>query len=1082
MTAATNLRNAYTTPVTVSGTPSDDEPARERIRTDLDTNMLVEAGAGSGKTTSLVGRMHALIIRGEPVERIAAVTFTRKAASELRERFQLHLETELRSANPDTDTWQRCDRALRNLDRAFLGTIHSFCARILREHPLGVALDPNFSEVSDDDWEQLTRGFWGRWLEQCNRRRDAGLAELKSVGIDPRSLYDGFKDVMLYQDVDFPLPETPSPDGASCRAKLELLISRARAMMPVEVPPDGPDRLMTLLRTLEYAKGSTDWNRIDAFCAALECISRTACAVVQKRWSDTSDGKTAAKLLAEEFLALFEGDVTALLTCWREHRYPAVMRFLKRAVTEFSAERHRTGQLGFEDLLMLSARLLRERPLVRDALGERYRYLLVDEFQDTDPIQAELCFLLASDSSTGNDWRSVTPRPGGIFLVGDPKQSIYRFRRADIQVYEFAKSRMQQCGAVLSLTRNFRSVAPIGDFVNGYFRNAFPDAATDIQAAFTPMQAVRGARPSDGVSQYWVRPEKNNSNAIVAADAAQVASWIAARVSSGECSAGDFLVLSDRRLPLAAYARALGERNIAVSTTGAKLPREEELKELLVLLRAVADPDNPILVAAALEGLFFGCSPADLYDARAAGLDFSITHAPDAGDIQAVAGLWQLHEWWKLSQRQAADVLVERILDDTGLLCFAASQPLGNARAGALLRLVEVLRAASTSGASGITDAMDQIEALLARDSDDAPLRPGRLDAVRVMNLHKAKGLEAKVVILAAPVGASEHPPSVHVVRTDSGSASGGIVIISRHTTVAQPAGWAEMMNLETSFAEAERQRLLYVAATRAGNELVIARCERPQAKSRKEPAPDTSAWSPFGSVLDGLDRTTVMTASAAPGRRSVEHSAQYIAEMVAAARSRLESASIVTSTRRTATGLAEDRLEMSHTYSSESDRGRGVAWGRAVHRCIEAAGHGRGGASFSAFVAAVANEEGLIVDDAAEIERLVEGVLRSEAWSGLMAGGQVCFELPVMQFTRDATTAILTEGVIDAATLANGEWSLVDWKTDAVDDLVWKSRLVQYQRQVGAYEQMLGALSGCPTRSVVQRVRAGMTNASRRE
>jgi ATP-dependent helicase/nuclease subunit A len=125
VTVITDLKNTYAAPTT-------DAAARARILADLDTNMLVEAGAGSGKTTSLVGRMHALVVRGEPVERIAAVTFTRKAAGELRERFQIRLEAGLRGADPDSEEWRRCDRALRELDRAFLGTIHSFCARILR--------------------------------------------------------------------------------------------------------------------------------------------------------------------------------------------------------------------------------------------------------------------------------------------------------------------------------------------------------------------------------------------------------------------------------------------------------------------------------------------------------------------------------------------------------------------------------------------------------------------------------------------------------------------------------------------------------------------------------------------------------------------------------------------------------------------------------------------------------------------------------------------------------------------------------------------------------------------------------------
>jgi ATP-dependent helicase/nuclease subunit A len=1065
VTVITDLKNTYAAPTT-------DAAARARILADLDTNMLVEAGAGSGKTTSLVGRMHALVVRGEPVERIAAVTFTRKAAGELRERFQIRLEAGLRGADPDSEEWRRCDRALRELDRAFLGTIHSFCARILREHPLEVALDPNFTEVSEDDWEQLIRKFWNRWLEQCNRRSDTALTDLRSLGVDPRSLYDGFKAVMLYQDVDFPLSETASPDGTRCRAELEKLIERADALLPAEDPPDGPDGLMSLIRTLEYLRGSTDWNRIDAFCGALACITRSKCAVVQRRWSGEREGRANAKLLSDDFLALLDGDIAALLTCWREHRYPVVMRFLKRAAAEFSAERHRTGTLGFEDLLLLSARLLRENPRVRDALGVRYRRLLIDEFQDTDPIQAEVCFLLASESSEGSDWRRVTPRPGGMFLVGDPKQSIYRFRRADIQVYEFAKERMNRCGAVLALTSNFRSVAPIRDFVNRYFQDAFPAVATDVQAAFSPMQTPDEAGPSDGVTQYWVRPTENNNDSIVDTDAAQIASWIAARVATGECVASDFMILTTRRPWIATYARALGERNIAVTTSGARLQRSTELKELLVLLRAIADPDNPVLIAAALEGLFFGCSPADLYDARVAGLHFSMAHSPDTGDAIVARALRQLHEWWMFSQDRPPDALVERIMADTGLLYLAAGKPLGDSGAGALLRVVEVLRAASMNGAPGVADAVEHVEALLSQESDDAPLRGGSTDAVRVMNLHKAKGLEARVVILAEPIATRVHEPTVHVVRGDSGVTGGGMLIVDGETLVAQPVGWAGMETVEIGFAKAEQQRLLYVAATRARQELTVARCQRPQSRSAKEAPRDTSLWSPFGTVLSQLDRTTDMVTTAAPGRRRAEHDAAYIATAIAAAGSAIQSASIASITRRAVTQSAREEWDVARAHDSTPDNGRGAAWGRAVHRCIEAAGHGRAGASLTAFVAAVADEEQLNDDQAAEIERLVEKVLRSEAWSRLTANNDARFELPVMQLARDTPTPTLIEGVIDATALADGKWLLVDWKTDSVGDAEWRERLAQYTRQVATYERILRDLSGQSVQSVIHRVR----------
>ncbi|MDB4879769.1 MAG: hypothetical protein JWL60_1215, partial [Gemmatimonadetes bacterium] len=442
-------------------TPPNDQAARDRIRTDLAANMLVEAGAGSGKTTSLVERMLEHVRTGTPVDRLTAVTFTRKAANELRERFQVRLERAVRETTADGEEGVRYAAALREMDRAFLGTIHSFCARLLRERPLEVGLDPGFQEISDEDWEDARLRFWRRWLERVRRDDAPLLAELQGVGIDPSMLHDGFKAVMTYPDVEFPVAASARPDTASCRRELEKLIVAARASMPAGEPGDGYDDLMRLVRRMEFRRSVGHFDDIAGFCAVLETISSTACKVVQKRWSDTKEGKANAKALSDAFVALLEGPIADVLRCWREHRYPIVIATLQRAARDYELERHATGQLGFEDLLSLTARLLRENPAVRDELGARYAYLLVDEFQDTDPIQAEVCFLLASPSSEGTNWRTVVPRPGSLFVVGDPKQSIFRFRRADIGIYELVKRRMEGFGVVLPLTANFRSVSSI---------------------------------------------------------------------------------------------------------------------------------------------------------------------------------------------------------------------------------------------------------------------------------------------------------------------------------------------------------------------------------------------------------------------------------------------------------------------------------------------------------------------------------------------------------------------------------------------------------------------------------------------
>jgi ATP-dependent helicase/nuclease subunit A len=1058
------------------GPPLSDQSARDRIVTDLITNMLVEAGAGSGKTTSLVGRMAALVAQGIAVEHIAAVTFTRKAANELRERFQLRLEDQFRGAPEGSDLERRSSLALRELDRAFLGTIHSFCARLLHEHPLEVALDPDFQEVSEDDWTELQKSFWRKWVERTKRASDPQFGELFAVGVDPFTLRNGFAQVVKYPDVDFPLGNAALPDMAPCQHALRSLLVSARKLMPKKRPPEGWDDLMRLVCRLEiHRRQHDDWNTEVSFCGAIESISKSHCKATQYKWSDTEEGATAAKELSDDFRALLDGPIAELLRCWREHRYPIVMRVLRRAAADFERERHATGQLGFEDLLSLTAKLLRENSGVRDELGERYAYLLVDEFQDTDPIQAEVCFLLASSSGEGSDWREVTPRAGSLFVVGDPKQSIYRFRRADIQIYEFVRQRLGECGVVLALTRNFRSVHSIGEVVNTYFHTVFPPAATPEQAPFSPMHTTIEPVAIDGVFHYTIIPDENNGDAVIQQDAVKVASWIAERIEGGERSAGDFLILTAYKHVIAAYARALGERNIPVSTTGASLPQEHELSELLVILRSVADPENGIAIVAALEGLFFGLTPADLFEAHQGKIRFSITHRPSDEEHAVGRALLALHEWWKLSQRHPADVLIERILDDTGLLYHAASQPLGDARAGALLHLVQSLRMTSTRGASAITDAMDQISTLLKAEAADAPLRPGRLDAVRVMNLHKAKGLEAEVVILAGPVKATIHDPTFHVRRGEAGRPVGGLVIAFEEDdsggeplVIAQPQGWAAMQEVEAEFQAAERLRLLYVAATRAKRELVVSRSSYRQ---KKRDVPDESLWRPLAPTLDTLAESLELPQKPAPGRRVLEREPASIADATAQANARTRDASNPTTRAVTVTESAKQERETHRAY--DLPRGAGVEWGRAVHRTLEGMGRGRTGEGLNAFIAAGARDEKLSSEQGEELKTLAARVAQSDAWKDLLLHGHPQFELSIMHRSQDGDVEVLTEGVIDAAA-ANGEkWLVVDWKSDVVGEDGWRERIAKYERQVGKYAELLGALTGLAVRSSIERVRA---------
>ena len=1052
---------------------SPDQPARDRIQTDLTTNLLVEAGAGSGKTTALVSRLLQHVFTGTPVEQLAAVTFTRKAADELRERFQLRLEKVVRDPTANSAAHARCVVALRDLERAFLGTIHSFCARLLRERPIEVGLDPDFEEIADIDEEPMTRAFWREWIDTARRLDHPDVRALYACGLDPSDLHEAFARAKTFHDVDFTSSAAAMPDVGRCMSQLGTLLDRALATLPAPMHEDGPDKLMLLAQRLRFHRSVSDWNDAVANCALLESLTAGQMVVTQKRWNSEKAGKTnPARLLSEDFILFLSDVATPVIREWREYRYPIVMRALRSAVAEFSAYRHASGMLGFDDLLLLCARLLREHPTVRDELGARYRYLLVDEFQDTDPVQAEVCLLLASDSSEGNDWQRVTPRAGALFVVGDPKQSIYRFRRADILIYERVRQRFAQFGATLTLTSNFRSTTAIGKFVNTHFERVLPAVSSGMQAAFSPLVAAKGdsAAATVGIMRYIVQWKSGGAAAVVDADAALVSAWISERIAAGDAPE-NFLVLTYRKEHIAGYARALAERNIPVSTTGANLTQEHELREVMVVLRALADPGNPVPVVAALEGLFFGLSAVDLFAARRAGIAYSIS-APVVGDALPVQrALAVLRRWWMLSRQQPADVLLEHLFDETGLLFLAAGSVLGDARTGALLHMVESVRAEAASGRSGLSDAIGILNVLLDGDSDDAPLRPGRSDAVRVMNLHKAKGLEAEIVILAAPTDRTEYEPDVHVTRGEHGVATGGILIArgsgKQKQRLAQPVGWDAMQATESQFQRAEDERLRYVATTRAKRALVIAQAE----KMGTTVKPDASMWRPLAVTLEQMAGAPLAIAvRPAAGREMLMAQANVLATRSAEATARVAAARAPSLIVETVTGTVKgDNVFAEPTPRASRDSGR--AWGSAVHRCIDAMLRGRTGESLRLFMRAVLNDEGVAMSALERLMQLLDTVAQSPTWKSIKTAGVARSELSVMRAERVGDRVIVTEGVIDVAVDDGTQWRVIDWKSDHADDDAWAAKMQRYTDQVTGYATLLQAITDRPAAGSIERV-----------
>lgn len=1074
-----------------------DTPSRDLIRTALDENILVEAGAGSGKTTELVNRMVALVRSGIDVERVAAVTFTRKAAGELRERFQEALETARREATADPAMVQRLDLALRSMGRAFMGTIHAFCARLLRERPLEAGLDPAFRELTAQENSLLAGRWWSTWLERLASDRDPALEELDRVGLRPEHLRQAFERLGERADVDFPCPPAPPPEPAevqTIRSELERLMDEAGRILPEQEPEAGWDELQKALRTAQFHRRVLDWDDDRVFVDILARVLAKVGDIRLNRWG--ADGHFTAKVLKQrlEEWGADGAPASQLVSTWLACRYPVALEFASRAARDFADLRRRTGQLSFHDLLVLAADLLRRSPDARADLGHRYSHLLVDEFQDTDPLQAEILFLLASDpDEDGSDaWAASCPRPGALFVVGDPKQSIYRFRRADIALYQQVRERFQSFGRVVPLTASFRSLPEIAAVVNGVFQEEgrLPARSTDRQAAFAPLEPVRtDDHPAAGVYVYDIPEATGHHNSKPRkerpVEAAALAEWIAERVARADRTPGDFLILTRTKKEIDQYARALEERNLPVDVSGAGVGIEEEVRELEIVLGALSDPDDPVRTVAALTGLFFGLDLDRLLAWTEGGEDHRFdlrsvppvperAYAPTAETEPVRAALGTLHRWWERAKGQPSDVVVSEIVEELALVPYAAAGPLGQVRAGALGFVLDAVRTAGIEGDTSLLAALEALEVALADDEAEAPLEPGR-EAIRLMNLHKAKGLEAPVVVLANPYTTVPRSIREVVERTESGRAVGRMAIgieeegFRSVRELARPLGWEADEEEELLFELAEEVRLLYVAATRARDELLVM---RPGGKWR-----DKSPWAPFHDWLKEHGTSLDLEPSGPAAREQLEVPPSEMAQRVEAAAERLRASGELSYSFDTVTALTR-RSDDLRPASQEEEGGErpawilseadstgpgGFQWGSAVHAVLEAAGRGLTGDALraAARAALVENDRPLRDGEPLELEALlslVEGVRSSKLWK---RSEQAEIRLVEQPFVLAQEDGLYLEGVIDLVFRDDDGWVVVDYKTDRGDAPDLPERMKRYREQVSAYARAWSRITG---------------------
>lgn len=861
-----------------SARPFADQPARDRIRSDLDTTLVVEAAAGTGKTSELVKRILAGICSGRvKLANTVAVTFTDPAAGELKLRLRTVIEKARQDPGCAAASREYLLGSLGELEEARVGTIHSFCADLLRERPVEAGIDPLFEVAADDLAQPLFNLAFDRWFEaqlanpgegvrrilrRPPRREFAGgianLARRPREEGPRKELRRSAWDISRERDFTAPWRR---PEGFRRDEEIDALIAEMKELGNWADVGDPGQYLTISIRYLKhYVSELTrteevtgrDYDGIEARLFGFLPGWKSKNYVAYYTRDNFPKKEIVArrdrlKESVEGFVARAGADLAPGL---REEMWPVI--------DEYERLKERAGYLDFFDLLLRVRNLVRDNRHIRAELQQRFTHIFVDEFQDTDPLQAEILMLLAAGDPDQDDWRKTTPVPGKLFIVGDPKQSIYRFRRADVALYEEVKRQIKATGgAQVDLNVSFRSVPQLQKAVNAAF-------APVMRGGVAPATAANGGWHESSTQANYVplapfRPGIESQPAVVAlpvpapfSDWGKIVNWrIDESLPDAVGAFVDWLVnqsgwtITERehpevRVPIQPrhicllfrrfrhfftdvtrpYVRALEDRSVPhLLVGGSSFHAREEIEALRNALTAIEWPDDELAVFATLHGPLFAFTDSQLLAFRTR---CSALHPfrkvpedlPEAlGEVvEALAILRELHR--NRNRRPIAET-IGRLLAMTRAHAGFANWPTGEQALANLMRLTDMARKTEHNGLISFRAFVDWLDDQAENgEAGDAPIMEEGVDGVRMMTVHKAKGLEFPVVMLPDITAKDSREPS----RWTDQAAKLCVMRLAG----CQPIELQEHAAQEMKIDKEEAARTLYVAATRARDLLVV--------------------------------------------------------------------------------------------------------------------------------------------------------------------------------------------------------------------------------------------------------------------
>ena len=766
--------------------------------------VFVSAGAGTGKTMVLVERFaRAVCDHGVDVDSILVITYTEKAAGELRSRIRARL---VEAGRPEL---------ARELDGAWISTIHGFCHRLLRSHPFAAGVDPRFRVLDDSQGRVLRGEAFEAALDAFCADEDAERLRLLAVygATNLRRMLIGVFETLRAAGRELLLELGERPGLA---ARLEELREAARCL----VGDSG-------LREADRATAQEALAIVEAEARPDRLFDLDHLRVRGERGASYEEARRAVEQAALDELAARDRDL--------------LQELLTRFAAQYREAKDRESALDFEDLQLRARDLLRDEPSIREREQLRFRSIMVDEFQDTNRLQCELIDFLASG-----------PGEREVFFVGDEFQSIYGFRHADVRVF---RERRQGAACVLPLTRNYRSRPEVLAVVNHLFRSDFGDEFQPLAASrdfpdpvFGPPVELLVTDKSTYAGEdkpHWRR-----------AEAKALARRVHELIESEVASPGEIVLLFAAGTDAEWYEQEL--RALGVPTyraAGKGYFGQQQVADLLAYLRLLHNRYDDEALVSVLASPFVGVSNDALVLLRRAapkrplfvGLERGIPETMPARDGQLLRAFKQRYDRLAaLSSRLSLERLCERIVSEHDYDLAVLAQWDGRRRYANLRKLARLARSYEElrgPDVEGFVRFVRDQEAVGARELEAAAEEEGA-DTVRLLTIHAAKGLEFKVVFVADAGRDKAPPPSDEILALSDGRF--GFRVADPVTSERRGAFEYEAVRQARKLEErAERLRLYYVAMTRAQDRLIISGAIDPT-----RTADDTT---PIGWVLSQL-------------------------------------------------------------------------------------------------------------------------------------------------------------------------------------------------------------------------------------